>query len=489
MLKSGVKMLNNKILKSLKLYEDFNAKIATYDRTDNSDIFLLFIFFVMRYKQLVHSYYEQNHTENEEFIFKKVEAEMWKSNSDPEFNQLKVFKTHSSASTFINVVNKLFRYYSGTLKSTDLHIMKLIKVGYLINDKEGYTALYDLKDKLFPLLINSEKDSFEPLLFNDVILEIASRVNREQFSTHKELNNIVANLLKGLKVNSIYDPACGSASLLVESAFNAQEKIVIYGQDNEEKLILFAELNSILAGLEANFRVQDSFKNDNKHYPKVDMVISEPPLFAKDLIKLDEAVIREEEQEYSQEQSKLLSSDEVFILNMSRRLKQSGLMILILPHSILYKEAEEKIYRQEIVAHYNSLDAVIVPSVKDGKRILSNYVILVYRPGRNKYDTKTKKISKLETDIMIINDDSGSELTPESIASIYLNRQEIPGISRIVPQAEIVNNDFNLNISLYLQQEKNAELSYEEMLSEIEDVEQELKKVQSQLENALRGKI
>lgn len=170
---------------------------------------------------------------------------------------------------------------------------------------------------------------------------------------------------------------------------------------------------------------------------------------------------------------------------MSRRLKQTGLMILILPHSILYKEGDEKVYRQEVIAHYNSLDAVIVPSLKDGKRILSNYVILVYCPARNSYDANTKKINKIDTDIMMINDISGKELTPESISDIYLKRKEIPGLSRIVAQSEIVSNDYNLNIYLYLHQERDDEISYEEMLNEIRLLEQEQKKVQSQLETAL----
>lgn len=478
-------MLSSNVLKSLRVYEDFNAKISTYDRIENSDIFLLFTFFVLRYKQLIYAYQEQKATKEEDFTFKKVEAEMWENSSNHEFNHLKSFKLHTSPSTFINVVKKLFKYYPEILKTTNINIIKLIKVGLWVNDKEGYTALFSLKEELFQLLTNNKNDSYEALFYNNLILELANRVNREQFSTHKELNNIVANLLKGRQINSIYDPACGSASLLVEAAVNSQQKIVIYGQDNEEKLVLFAELNSILAGIEANFSVRDSFKIDNRHYDKVDMVISEPPLFAKEVIKPEQTVVREIEQEYFKDQSQHLSSDEVFILNMSRRLKQTGLMILILPHSILYKEGDEKVYRQEVIAHYNSLDAVIVPSLKDGKRILSNYVILVYCPARNSYDANTKKINKMDTDIMMINDISGKELTPESISDIYLKRKEIPGLSRIVAQSEIVSNDYNLNIYLYLHQERDDEISYEEMLNEIRLLEQEQKKVQSQLETAL----
>ena len=479
-------MLTNKVLKSLKIYEDFNAKIFTYDRTDNSDIFLFFTFFVLRYKQLIHNYYAEKDSKDGDFVFKKEEAEMWEKSSNHEFNLLTNFKKHTSPSTFINVVKKLLKYYPEVLNNKNVNIIKIIKIGLWVNDKDGYTALFSLKEELFQLFTSSKNTSYEALLFNDVILELASKVNREQFSTHKELNSIVANLLKGRGVKSIYDPACGSASLLVESAANSEEKIMLYGQDNEEKLVLFAELNTILAGLDAHFRVQDSFKNDNKHYSKVDMVISEPPLFAKELIKLEQEVMREDLQAYSQEQSLHLSSDEVFILNMSRRLKQTGLMILILPHNILYKEGEEKVYRQEIVAHYNSLDAIIVPTLKDGKRILNNYVISVYRPGRNSYDPQSKKIKKLATDIMMINDINGNELTPESIADIYLNKQEIPGISRIVSQEEIVSNDYNLNTSLYLHQERDAEGSIPEMLAEINLLEQEQKKVQSQLETALK---
>ncbi len=479
-------MVNNKIIKSLKIYEDFNTKISTYDRIENSDIFLLFTFFVLRYKQLIHNYYEEKATKEEDLIFKKVEAEMWEKSSNHEFILLTNFKKHTSPSTFINVVKKLLKYYPEVLNDKNMNIIKLIKIGLWVNDKEGYTALFSLKEELFQLLTNNKKDSYEELFYNDLILELASRVNREQFSTHKELNSIVANLLKGRGVKSIYDPACGSASLLIESAVTCEEKIKLYGQDNEEKLILFAELNTILAGLDAHFKVQDSFKNDNKHYSKVDMVISEPPLFAKDLIKLEQEVMREDQQIYSQEQSQHLSSDEIFILNMSRRLKQTGLMILILPHNILYKEGDEKVYRQEILAHYNSLDAIIVPTLKDGKRVLNNFVISVYSPARNSYDPQTKKIKKLTTDIMMINDINGNELTPEAIADIYRNRQEIPGLSRIVSQEEILANDYNLNTSLYLHQERDMEGSIPEMLAEINLLEQEQKKVQSQLEIALK---
>lgn len=482
-------MLSNKISRTLKLYEDFNAKIATYDRINNSDIFLLFTFLALRYKQLIQSYFQEHHQGESDFILKKIETEMLATENlaNSEFIQLKNFKFHTSPSSFNNVIKKVFRYYSDSLETITTNLSKLIKIGEWVKEKEGCNALLSLKDDLFQLLTNNKKELNEALLFNDLILELASKVNREQFSTHKELNSIIANLAKQQGAHSIYDPACGAGSLLIEAAVNSEDEIVLYGQDNEEKLVLFAKLNSILAGVEAHLTVGDSFQNDNRRHTKVDLVISEPPLFSKDIAKLDQTVLREEKEEYSLGKSDLLSSDEIFILNMSRRLKAEGLMLLILPHSVLYKEGDAQLYRKEIVSHYNSLDAIIVPSLKEGKKVLSNFVILIYKPSRNIYHQETKTLTKLISDIFIINDFNGSELTSQEISTLYFERKEVLGISKIVSQAEIEANDYNFNTSLYLHEKRAKGLAFAELKAEIKKVEEELKKVQALLESALQG--
>ncbi len=480
-------MLDNRMQRVLKIYDEFNTKVSTYDRIDNSDIFLLFVYYALRYEQKIYHYFKANRSDKEDYNLKLIEAKLVGTESpDYELIHLRNFKEHRSPSTFINAVKKMMNNSTEMLETREINISKLVKFGDWAKEKQGYQAIFDLKEALFQVLLHKKKYSAEALFFNDLIIELSGKSNKEQFSTHKEITEIVAYIVKQERAMSLYDPACGAGSLLIEAGKNSHHTIKLYGQDNDEKIILWAELNSILAEVKANFAVQDSFYKDNKHHEKVDMVISEPPLFSKELAKYDIQMIREELENYGEPGNQSISRDEIFILNMSRRLKQTGLMILILPHSILYKEGEAEYYRQQIISEYNSLDAIILPSVKNGKRVLNNYVILIYRQNRNIHDSLSGTLKNIKTDVMMISDMAGNELTAESIASIYLQKQELPGISRIVSQKEIRDNHYNFNLSLYLHEGSKDNKSHDELIAEIHKVESQLKKVQIQLENELK---
>lgn len=306
-----------------------------------------------------------------------------------------------------------------------------------------------------------------------------------EFYTPQQVSKVLAKIVTTgkTKLKSVYDPACGSGSLLLRVAKEV-EVGKIYGQELNRTTYNLARMNMILHDVHYNrfdIKQDDTLENPQHMDMRFEAVVANPPFSAQ--WKADSLKMGDERFSQYGKLAPSSKADYAFIQHMIYHLAENGTMAVVAPHGVLFRGNSEGHIRRFLVEDRNYLDAVIgLPAnIFYGTSIPT--CILVF-----------KKCRKPDEDIMFI--DASREfdkaknqnyLTEENINKIvdtYRNRKEIEKYSHVTSLDEIKENDFNLNIPRYVdtfEEEEPVDLSkvskeIKEINKEMEEVDKEIKK-------------
>jgi type I restriction enzyme M protein len=281
--------------------------------------------------------------------------------------------------------------------------------------------------------------------------------SKGQFYTPAEVSRVMAQLI-GITSNTpfsatVYDPTCGSGSLLLKVADAAPNGLTIYGQEKDNATWALAKMNMILHDNEiADIRKGDTIANPQfvkgDHLETFDFLVANPPFSVK-------AWASGLENEYGRfdgyGRPPEKNGDFAFLLHMLKSLKSEGKGAVILPHGVLFRGNAEGTIRKEIVKRGFIKGIIGLPAnLFYGTGIPACILII------------DKQNAQARTGIFMIDASQGFEkdgpknrLRPRDMHKIvdaFINELEIPGYSRMVPLNEIQNdaNDFNLNIPRYI---------------------------------------
>jgi type I restriction enzyme M protein len=275
-----------------------------------------------------------------------------------------------------------------------------------------------------------------------------------EFYTPQEVSKILAKIVTTdkSKLKSVYDPTCGSGSLLLRVAKEVEEVNNFYGQEMNRTTYNLARMNMILHGV--HYRQFDIKQDDTLEHPQhidkqFEAIVANPPFSAQ----WSANPLFTSDDRFSQYGRLAPSSkaDFAFVQHMIYHLADNGTMALVLPHGALFRGGAEQHIRKYLIENKNFLDAVIgLPAnIFYGTSIPT--CILVF-----------KKCKENPDDILFI-DASGSDhyekvktqnvLRKQDIDLIidtYRNRTETPKYSKKATLEEIAKNDYNLNIPRYV---------------------------------------
>ncbi len=290
-----------------------------------------------------------------------------------------------------------------------------------------------------------------------------------EFYTPQQISNILSAIVTldsqepktgpRRKLDSVFDFACGSGSLLL----NVRRHLVeaggtigrIYGQESNITTYNLARMNMLLHGVkDTEFEIYhgDTLKNDwdwlretnPAKKPKFDAVVANPP-FSYRWEPKDET--KDDPRFRNHGVAPKSAADFAFLLHGLHYLKDDGVMAIILPHGVLFRGGKEADIRTKLLTD-GHVDTVI--------GLPAN---LFYSTGIPVCIVVLKKCKKPD-DVLFINaadhfvkGKRQNQLTEEHIARIvstYRNRDEHERYSRRVAMKEIVENDYNLNISRYI---------------------------------------
>ena len=372
--------------------------------------------------------------------------------------------------------------FSNLFEDVDLNSSKLGKEPSERNKliSKVILTLNDIDFKLEDTETDILGDAYEYL-----ISQFASEAGKKagEFYTPQEVSKILAKIvtLGKSRLKSVYDPTCGSGSLLLRVARECEVED-FYGQELNQTTFNLARMNMILHGVKYDdFDIQqgDTLENPMHRDMKFEVIVANPPFSAN--WSSDSSFLDDERFSAYGKLAPKSKADYAFVQHMIHHLDENGTMGIVLPHGVLFRGAAELTIRKYLIDEKNYLDAVIgIPAnVFYGTSIPT--CILIF-----------KKCREEGQDVLFIDASKGFEkvknqnkLRPEDIEKIvntYANREEIEKYSHKATIDEINENDFNLNIPRYVDTfEEEEPIDLDEVCDELEKIAKEMEDVDKEI--------
>lgn len=294
--------------------------------------------------------------------------------------------------------------------------------------------------------------------------------SKGQFYTPAEVSRIMAKVIGIGSAKSanqtIYDPTCGSGSLLLkahdEALSNTRLDLTIYGQEMDNATAALAKMNMILHGCPTAEIWKDNtlstphFKEANDRLKTFDFAVANPPFSTKAWSNGFDPINDEYCRfEYGTPPDK--NGDYAFLLHILTSLKTTGKGAVILPHGVLFRGGAEGGIRKRIIGRGYIKGIIGLPAnLFYGTSIPACIIVL------DKENAAARKgIFMIDASKGFIKDGNKNRLRAQDIHKIVdaFNKQlKTPKYARLVPVAEIEANDFNLNIPRYIDSSEEEDL-------------------------------
>ena len=302
--------------------------------------------------------------------------------------------------------------------------------------------------------------------------------SKGQFYTPAEVSRIMAKVIGINKSKSqsdtVYDPTCGSGSLLLKAANESPHGLSIYGQENDNATRALAVMNMWLHGnpdsviLQGNTLANPLFKDDITGLLKTfDYAVANPPFSNKNWsngLNAENDIYKRFEG-FGTPPKK--NGDYAFLLHFIKSLKSKGKGAIILPLGVLFRGNAEANIRKSIINRGYIKGIIGLPAnLFYGTGIAASIIII------DKEDAQHRKgIFMIDASKGFIKDGNKNRLREQDIRKIvdvFTGQLEIPKYSRLVPLSEIKGekNDYNLNIPRYIDSQE---------IEDIQNIEAHLK--------------
>jgi len=271
-----------------------------------------------------------------------------------------------------------------------------------------------------------------------------------EFYTPQQVSTILARIVTTgrTRLKSVYDPACGSGSLLLRVAKEADVS-EFFGQEMNRTTYNLARMNMILHGV--HYRNFDLKQEDTLEHPqhdgmRFDAVVANPPFSAN--WSSNPLLLSDDRFSQYGKLAPASKADFAFVQHMLHHLDDNGTMAVILPHGALFRGGAEGHIRQYLIKDRNWLDAVIgLPAnIFYGTGIPT--CILVFKKCRETEDVLFIDASTCFERATNQNILRTSDI--DCIVDTFRSRAEVERFSHRANFAEIAENDYNLNIPRYV---------------------------------------
>ena len=338
-------------------------------------------------------------------------------------------------------------------------------------------VLYHL-DQIDFQLENTEIDVLGDA-YEYLISQFASGAGKKagEFYTPQEVSKILAKIvtLGKDRLKSVYDPTCGSGSLLLRVAKEVKEVSAFYGQEMNRTTYNLARMNMILHNV--HYKKFDIKQEDTLEHPqhideRFEAIVANPPFSAK----WSANPLHLSDDRFSQygKLAPTSKADYAFVQHMIHHLDENGTMAIVLPHGALFRGGAEGHIRKYLIEDCNYLDAVIgLPAnVFYGTSIPT--CILVFKKCREHSENilfidASEHYEKVKTQNVLREEDI------EKIVSTYRNRTTEDKYSYVATMDEVIENEYNLNIPRYVDTfEEEEPVDLEVVSNELESLESEM---------------
>ena len=283
--------------------------------------------------------------------------------------------------------------------------------------------------------------------------------SKGQFYTPAEVSRIMAKVI-GISAETrqdvtIYDPTCGSGSLLLRATDETQSGLSVYGQEKDNATYALARMNMILhdnatADLRhGNTLASPEFTNDGR-LKTFDFAVANPPFSDKAWT----TGLNPAHDEYARFDGYGIppakNGDYAFLLHFIASLKSKGKGAIILPHGVLFRGNKEADIRRNLIRRGYIKGIIGLPAnLFYGTGIPACIIVIDKENADHRHG-----IFMIDASKDFLKDGNKNRLRAQDIhkiVSVFNAQTEIPSYSRMVPTSEIADpaNDYNLNIPRY----------------------------------------
>ncbi len=300
--------------------------------------------------------------------------------------------------------------------------------------------------------------------------------SKGQFYTPAEVSRIMAQII-GIREahttndTTVYDPTCGSGSLLLKVGDEARAKVTLYGQEKDAATSGLARMNMILHDnptaliKQGNTLANPLFSSDDGQLKTFDYVVANPPFSDKrwstGIDPLNDP--HERFKHFGTPPAK--QGDYAYLLHIVRSLKSTGKGACILPHGVLFRGNAEADIRKNLIRKGYIKGIIGLPAnLFYGTGIPACIIVVDKENAHNR-----KGIFMIDASSGYLKDGNKNRLRDcdlHQIVDVFNKRLEIPKYSRMVSVEEIEKNEFNLNIPRYIDSQQ---------AEDIQDIEGHLK--------------
>lgn len=444
---------------------------------------------------------EEQRTGNANFDYTKI------SDKDAEFGRADTVKEKGfyilPSELFVNVWNKakndanlnetlsnVFKNIENSAKGTDSEddLRGLFDDIDVNSNKLGATVqkrnetLVKIIDSIGGLELGDYQDNTNDLFgdaYEFLMTMYASNAGKSggEFFTPQEVSELLAEItVVGKKqVNKVYDPACGSGSMLLKFAKVLGKENVrqgFYGQEINITTYNLCRINMFLHDI--NYEKFDIAHGDTLTEPKhwddepFDCIVSNPPYSIKWEGDANPLLINDPRFSPAGVLAPKSKADLAFTMHMLSWLSTSGTAAIVEFPGVLYRSGAEQKIRKYLIDN-NYVDAVIQlpPDLFFGTGIATCIIVL----KKSKKDNATLFIDASAEFVRGGNKNKLTEPNRKKILNAYVERKDIAHFARLVPNSDIAENDYNIAVSSYVEQENTTEeVNIEKLNAQIAEI-------------------
>ncbi|MCY3770149.1 MAG: class I SAM-dependent DNA methyltransferase [Gammaproteobacteria bacterium] len=351
-----------------------------------------------------------------------------------------------------------------------------------------------------PMGVKEVRDDDMGRAYEYLIKKFADKANKKagEFYTPRTVVRLMVNVLDPQAGEVVYDPACGTGGMLLETIHHVQERgedprlLKLKGQEKNLTTEAIARMNLFLHGME-DFQIirgdtlRDPKFTDGDKLETFDCVIANPPFSLEDWGYNRWRADQYNRHVYGVAPKK--NGDFAWVMHMYSSMREkTGRMAVVVPHGVLFRGHSEAKIREALIKN-GSVECVIglAENLFYGTGISA--CILVLR--KDKQTLKRKEVLFINGDEIYTKGRAQNTMNATQADEIYdiykrqhVEQTEIEGVSRWVSVSEIEENDFNLNIARYVQKPlleeetvtvEEALKDFKQKLADLEQAEDELR--------------
>lgn len=299
-------------------------------------------------------------------------------------------------------------------------------------------------------------DAYEYLMKN---FAVQSGKSKGQFYTPAEVSRVMSKVIGIANATrpdqSVYDPTCGSGSLLIKTAYEATADISVFGQEMDISMTGLARMNMILHGIPTADIRQGNTLSSPKHLKPdgslsaFDFAVANPPFSVKNW----RDGFDPEHDPYNRFDGFGIPPDKngdyAFLLHFVKSLKSTGKGAIILPHGVLFRGGAEAEIRKNLIKRHYIKGIIGLPANLFYGTCIPACIIVIDK----EHDPKRDFVFYIDASKGYAKDGNKNRLREQDIhkiVDVFTKFTEIDKYSRRVKYEEIEKNGYNLNIPRYI---------------------------------------